>query len=68
MPTAISWCIATSSPANVLINAAGEVRLLDFGVAKVLSPDRPEEASTGAGPGTDDAGLTPVRSKRRAAT
>jgi serine/threonine-protein kinase len=32
-------------PAHILVTAGGEVRLLDFGIAKVLGPDGPTDAS-----------------------
>jgi serine/threonine-protein kinase len=32
-------------PAHILVTASGDVRLLDFGIAKVLGPDGPTDAS-----------------------
>ena len=33
-------------PENILVNQEGEIRLLDFGIAKILQPDVPDDTTT----------------------
>jgi tetratricopeptide (TPR) repeat protein len=51
-----SSCTVTSSPSNILVSADGTPKLLDFGIAKLLSADGDQELKTLTG---DGPALTP---------